>query len=286
MTFATAVVNKRWRTLRFKVCQGITGARDKTVPANIGLHAIFACNSAALSPSPIGMGGKGPRRAVQVSGREAMKLEKTVYFVRHGQSLANVSAVFQGPDSPLSETGHSQARRIAERVSKLSCEALISSPFRRAGETAAAIARETGLVPEYSKLFVERLKPSSINGRPFNDEDARAIWMEWERSLYTLAKRVEDGENFADLIARADNALTFLRDRKEASLAVVTHGFFLRTVVARAVLGGVLSAEVFKRFQRVASMENTGLTVLRYHQAFDEEPDWRLWIYNDHAHLG
>ena len=56
-----------------------------------------------------------------------------------------------------------------------------------------------------------------------------------EESLYTRSMRVEDGENFEDLIARADRALTFLGERREASLAVVTHGFFLRTLVARAV---------------------------------------------------
>jgi len=26
--------------------------------------------------------------------------------------------------------------------------------------------------------------------------------------------------------------------------------------------------------------------VVRYQGRFDEEPGWRLWIYNDHAHLG
>jgi hypothetical protein len=35
----------------------------------------------------------------------------------------------------------------------------------------------------------------------------------------------------------------------------------------------------------VAAIENTGLTVLRYQGGFEEGPCWRLWIYNDHAHL-
>lgn len=215
-----------------------------------------------------------------------VKIEKTVFFVRHGQSVANVSAVFQGPDLPLSETGHKQARCIAERIARLGCAALIASPFTRARQTAEVIAAETGLQQEYSDLFVERIKPSVINGKSYRDEEASAIWREWERSLYSPALRVADGENFADLISRADAALDFLKERGEASLAVVTHGFFLRTIVARTLLGDKLSAEVFKRFQWMASMENTGLTVLRHHGAFEQEPGWRLWIYNDHAHLG
>ncbi len=57
-------------------------------------------------------------------------------------------------------------------------------------------------------------------------------------------------------------------------------------MIARIILGEFLSAEIFKRFQHMASMENTGMTVMKYEGAFEEDPQWRLWIYNDHAHLG
>ena len=213
-------------------------------------------------------------------------IETTVYFVRHGQSHANVAPVFQAPDSPLSEIGLMQAQRIAERVSKLSAEALIASPFRRSSETAEAIAKMTGMEVEYSELFVERIKPTCINGKPYDDEAANAIWRDWDKSLYTPGKRVLDGENFDDLVERADDALAFLRKRPERSLVVVTHGYFLRTILARVLLGEMISGDAFKRFQRTASMENTGVTVLRYQGGFEEEPSWRLWTYNDHAHLG
>jgi broad specificity phosphatase PhoE len=210
-----------------------------------------------------------------------MKGEKIVYFVRHGQSLANVSAVYQPPQSPLSEEGWRQARCVAKRISRLPCSALISSTFRRAKETAEAIAEQTGLLPEYSELFVERIKPSSINGASVENETALATWRRWEESLYTPSMRVEDGENFDDIMQRADKALGFLGERKEATLAVVTHGFFLRTLVARALFAEMLTEKAFKRFQHVAAMENAGLTVLRWRG----ETGWRLWVYNDHAHL-
>jgi broad specificity phosphatase PhoE len=207
--------------------------------------------------------------------------EKVVYFVRHGQSLANVSAVYQPPQSPLSEEGWRQAGCVAKRISQFSCKALISSTFLRATETAKAIAEETGLEPEYSELFVERIKPSSINGASIGDETARATWRQWEESLYTPSMRVEDGENFEDIVARADEALRFLGERKEDAIAVVTHGFFLRTLVARALFETMLSETIFRRFQGVAAMENTGVTTLRS----QGESRWRLWVYNDHAHL-
>lgn len=211
--------------------------------------------------------------------------QKTIYFVRHGQSNDNVAPVFQSPNSPLSEEGEKQAERIAERVSKLNFEALIASPFERAKQTAEAITKMTGKATEYSELFVERVKPTYINGKPYTDEKANTLWREWEKSLYTPGMRVEDGENFDDLVARADNALAFLNKKSERSLIVVTHGYFLRTIVARVLLGDLLTGEIHRNVQRTAAMENTGLTVLQYRDGFEEEPAWRLWIYNDHAHL-
>ncbi len=212
--------------------------------------------------------------------------DKIVYLVRHGQSTDNIAPVFQAPDSPLNEIGRGQAEKIAERISKLSFEALISSPFQRAKETAEAIAEASYKKPEYSDLFVERGKPTSVNGQPYKDEKANIVWREWEKSLYTPSMRVEDGENFDDIVARADSALEFLKNRPERSLVVVTHGFFLRTIVARVLIGDSLSGELLRKFQKATRTENTGITVLQYQNAFEEEPAWRLWIYNDHSHLG
>jgi broad specificity phosphatase PhoE len=97
--------------------------------------------------------------------------------------------------------------------------------------------------------------------------------------------RAEDGENFDDITIRADAALHYLKNRAESSIVVVTHGYFLRTIVARVLLGDSLSGETFRHFQKSSSHENTGLTVLRYCAGFEEPHNWRLWIYNDHAHL-
>jgi probable phosphoglycerate mutase len=213
------------------------------------------------------------------------KIQKIIYFVRHGQSEDNITPVFQSPNSPLNEKGIRQAESIAQRVLKLSFDALISSPFERAKQTAEIIAKATGKQAEYSELFVERVKPTYINGKPYIDEKASTLWREWEESLYTPSMRVEDGENFDDLIARADKALKYLQNRPEQSLVVITHGYFLRTIVARVLLGNLLSGEAFKNIQRTTATENTGLTVLQYRQSLEEKPAWQLWIYNDHAHL-
>lgn len=216
-----------------------------------------------------------------------MSIHKTVYFVRHGESEANVTPIFQPPTSPLTEKGRAQAQAIAARASRLQFDALIASPFLRAKETAEAIAQATGKVIEFSELFVERIKPSSINGKPYTDKEADATWRRWEETLYTIGQKVEDGESLDDLIARADRALALLRDRPEQTLLVVSHGFFLRTLIARVIMGEALNGAVHKRFQSRMVTRNTAITVIRYDDnEFESPPAWRLVVYNDHAHLG
>lgn len=214
-----------------------------------------------------------------------MQNEKIVYFVRHGQSVDNALPVFQSSSSPLSTKGQFQAQQIANRIKHLSFDALVSSPLPRAYETATAIATTTGKQVELSDFFVERIKPTAVDGKPWDDAESLKIYTEWETSLYNQGASVLDGENFDDIMARADAALECLRGRTESTLVVVTHGHFLRTIVARVLLGDALTGEGLKRIQQVASVENTALTVLKYRAAYEEAACWRLWTLNDHAHF-
>lgn len=213
------------------------------------------------------------------------EIAKTVYFVRHGQSVDNISPVFQSTDSPLSEQGRQQADSIAERLVHLSFEALISSPLPRAEETAERIAERTGITPIFSDLFVERIKPSSVDGRPYDDAEAALTWHNWQESFYVSGARVEDGENFDDIVDRGDKALGLLEGRPEPSMVVVTHGYFLRTMLARVLVGDQLTGPVMRNFQTSAEMENTGITVLRRLSDYERDDHWQLWTYNDHSHF-
>jgi len=205
--------------------------------------------------------------------------------VRHGQSVDNASPVFQSVDSPLSKKGIAQANSIAERLSVIEFEALIASPVQRAKETAEYISEKTDKKIIFSDLFVERIKPDEIDGKPWTDEDANKIWRAWEETLYTPGQHVSNGENYDDTVTRVDKALSFLEKRPEQTLAVVTHGYFLRAVVARVLLGDRLTGPIMKRFQERASVENTAITVLNYRNAFEEDFAWRLWMLNDHSHF-
>ena len=214
-----------------------------------------------------------------------MQIKKTVYLIRHGESEDNTAPVFQSYDSPLSSNGRSQALKVAKRATELDFETLISSPQPRAEQTTQTIAETTGKAYEISPLFIERVKPTSVGGKSWSDDEATKIWRAWEKSLTTPGLKVQDGEGFDDIVNRADRALAFLEHRPEQSFLVVSHGHFIRTIIARIILGPDLTGLTLKRFYELVQIENTAITTLDFSDAFEQGFLWRLRSLNDHAHF-
>ncbi|MES2225272.1 MAG: histidine phosphatase family protein [Patescibacteria group bacterium] len=215
-----------------------------------------------------------------------MTVEKTIYFVRHGQSEANIAVgVSQPLDSPLTPKGKEQAGQVAERVGLIAFDLLVCSTLIRAKQTCEAITTRTGKEPVYSELFVERREPAELAGKSRDDTETSELWEAWNENLYTPGSRVSNGENFDDFMERADAALEYLQGREEETILVVTHGRFLRALLARVLLGPTITGESFRSFQSNIETQNTGLSVLKYGQ-HRGAVGWYVWIYNDHAHLG
>ena len=219
---------------------------------------------------------------------------KTVYFVRHGEATGNVGNFYQGEDSELTAKGLDQAQFLAKRCAKLPIEVIISSTLTRAQQTAQIISEGVGKPFETSELFVERRKPTGLADRLYEDEEARALDTNWWKSLAGIGPRVLDGENFDDLKKRAGAALSFLGDRPENNSLVVTHGFYMRYLIARALFGNDLTPATLQPFILSLEVENAGISVFHYRPDWSllpwrknlPKPDWRVWIWNDHAHLG
>jgi len=124
-----------------------------------------------------------------------------------------------------------------------------------------------------------------LHGKPYSDPAAGMIWKDWEKSLVSTESRVEDGENYQDIILRSDNALEYLFQRPEKTLVVVSHSYFIRTLIVRILSGDELSPALFGNLQRSASIENTGVSVIIYKQGRDKTSYWKLLVHNDYSHL-
>lgn len=222
---------------------------------------------------------------------------KTVYFVRHGESAANVATPnregrYEGEASPLTEKGREQAQFIAKRCTNLPAEALIASTATRAKQTAEYISEATGLALEVNGLFTERKIPKELLGCLRNDPASKAMEEMWMRSFFQDDVRVGTGENFADLKARVLQALEYLLRRREKHMLVATHGFFLHMVIAVVTLGESLTAAEFNRVAPAVWIDNTGIARIDYRDQVFTRVDgkrgtgWVLRVWNDHAHLG
>jgi probable phosphoglycerate mutase len=157
-------------------------------------------------------------------GRDVVKL----VLWRHGQTAFNAERRFQGQrDVPLNENGLRQAAEAARYVAALRPVAIFSSDLTRAADTAAALARLTGLSVQLDKDLRER-SGGSWEGL----KDTEII----ERFPEAWAARApEDGETIAAVADRASAALERAADSLEpGSLAVVVgHGASLGLAVSR-----------------------------------------------------
>lgn len=219
---------------------------------------------------------------------------KTVYFVRHGESIANVGhpTFLSEEEVVLTDKGREQARFIAERCKKLTVEVLIASTATRAKQTAEYISEATDLPVEVNGLFTERIPPKELFGRSREDVEAKNTEKEWMLTFFQDGARVGSGENFADLKSRALQALAHLLERPEKHILVATHGFFLHMIIALVTLGESLTPQEFNRVAPAVWVDNTGITRIEYRdQVFrridgEHHKGWVLRVWNDHAHLG
>jgi broad specificity phosphatase PhoE len=165
-------------------------------------------------------------------------------LVRHGQSEFNaafsVTRVDPGiPDPRLTDEGRRQAAQAAEALRHAGVRRLISSPYRRALETATIIADALGLGVTIDPLVRERAAfhcdigtPPDVLGRLFpryRFDHLENPW--WHDHIATGAAETE--EALAVRCAAFRRAASELVDWSE--VAVVTHWGFIRGLTGRPV---------------------------------------------------
>lgn len=152
-----------------------------------------------------------------------------MYFVRHGQNLANVDRVLSHHvvDYSLTERGRRQARAIADWLRERPIRAVYSSPLRRAAETAATIAMATG-APLVEVEALREVDVGELDGR--SDAKAWAVYEStvaaWRRAEWWV--RFPGGEDLREARGRI---VTFVDDvvrrHPGQDVVVVGHGEIL-----------------------------------------------------------
>ncbi len=212
--------------------------------------------------------------------------DKIVYFVRHGESVGNAAGVHQSHEGGLSSEGKRQARALAKRFGRISIDVILASTMPRAKETAEFVHAEAQKPIEFSDLLVEVRAPSEIQGKPHTDEKALELRKSIQIQDHKPTWRYADEENFSDRIERASRVVEMLLMRPEKNIVVVSHGTFLRTLLAYMAFGNGITPSEYIRFLIFFHKFNTGISVCSYEKNDFGESRWKLIHWNDVAHLG
>ena len=149
-----------------------------------------------------------------------------LYFVRHGESEANVQHVISnyGSHFGLTELGKQQAHVLAERLKDLPITTMYSSPVLRAMDTADILYQSLGLPYRVTEALRE-YNCGDLEGQ--SDEASwklhRQYYEDWTLRHNYLSKP-EGGESFVDIQQRFLPFIESLKSDEDEHILLVGHG--------------------------------------------------------------
>ena len=163
---------------------------------------------------------------------------KTIYLVRHGETLANRQGILQGwSNNPLDDTGRKQASALVTRAARVPLDALYTSDLIRTRETAAPLAAARGMeakaLPGLREISFGKWDGHHLREIQEKDPDPlRDIFLkpgqvdlEAEEDLAASQKR--GWETFRELVDQME---------PEGTILCVSHGGLIRLLVCQ-ILG-------------------------------------------------
>ena len=151
----------------------------------------------------------------------------TFYFVRHGESEANLARKFAGrSDSPLTERGRTQAEAVAEVLAQIPFDRIVTSPLSRCRDTAVIIARRqqvpVELEPDLMEIDVGEKTGSAfdeIRGLPEWNDEGFVAW--------------RGGETLEQVLSRAHGVIARIAAESPGRrILVVGHGGVTRILMS------------------------------------------------------
>lgn len=139
-------------------------------------------------------------------------MNTNVYFVRHAHSTYTPDELGR----PLSDRGKKEAEKVTEILRHENIDVVASSPYERARETVAGIAK----YHELPILTVEGFRERKLAAHPVEDFEG-AVYKLWHEDDYAF----EGGESNKTAQSRAINELLkFLELHRGKNIVIGTHG--------------------------------------------------------------
>ncbi|WP_067432592.1 histidine phosphatase family protein [Nocardioides jensenii] len=199
-------------------------------------------------------------------------MSRRLVLLRHGQTAWNAIGRGQGhADVELDDTGHEQASAVAASIAAYSPAALWSSDLARARQTAAYVAKETGLDARLDARFRE-FDLGARTGLTMAEyaEQFPAEYAEFRAGHFTAVRGGETSDQVASRFVDGVSEVVGSLEAGETAV-VVAHGAALKVAVI-ALLGW--PASLGSGFQ---GLDNCGWAVLN---ELDDGGRFRLAGYN------
>ncbi len=161
-----------------------------------------------------------------------LRLMKTLYFIRHAQSEANLKDILASrQDFPLSEKGGQDAVAIAFEFREIATlDRVICSPLLRAQQTAQPIAKAFGLEVEMDERITEQ-ELGIFAGLTYAELDERTDYMH-DRTRRWKWVPEGGGESYEMITQRLEPFFKDLESLAGESILFVTHAVTMRMIKA------------------------------------------------------
>ena len=151
----------------------------------------------------------------------------TFFFVRHGESEANVAHRFSGRfDSPLTPVGRKQAEAVADALEDVPFDRIIATPLSRSLDTALVIARRRRMPVDVVSDLIE-IDVGEKQGALFDEIKGLP---EWTDDGFVAWK---GGESLEQILERGLRAIRRInRESPGETVLVISHGGVTRILVS------------------------------------------------------
>jgi len=196
-----------------------------------------------------------------------------IILARHGETEWNVANIFRGrTDIELNETGISQAKLLAEHLSKVKIDAIYSSPLKRALKTAEIIASyhklDVDIAPDLTDFNFGKWQ--GLSHQEVKDK-YKKLYREWINHPDRV--KMPAGESLDDVRKRAMGIVARVIARDAETVVLVSH-----RVVNKVLICTLLGLDN-SHFWNI-NLDTCGITVFTY-----GDKQFTLAKHNDTSYL-
>jgi broad specificity phosphatase PhoE len=183
---------------------------------------------------------------VALEWRQQNRTRGVVIFARHGETAWNREGRVMGRQPvELDERGLMQVRAAVPLAQMLAPEVILTSPLRRARQTAEILASGLGDIEIVEEPQLEEVRYGKWEGMTFQELVRDEDYVRYRQA--PLARPTPGGETICDVQTRGFQAVSRALERYPGRrLLVVSHGDIIRTVLCRYMK---LNVEYFHRLR-------------------------------------